>query len=292
MRLIGHLSEESGARIFGDFLFVQGIQNQVEFEKGHGWAVWISDEDQIEKATALLVAYRQNPTDQTYARQAKEAASKRAEAERSNEAFRKRVIEGDKVFRPLVGSGLGPVTLVLIFISVGVFFLSKFGDDQAAVARLYITEFISPRGLYEVRHGQIWRLFTPIFVHLNILHILFNMLWLKDLGSLIEGQKKSGFFVLLVLVLAAFSNVAQYVTSGPLFGGMSGVIYGLLGYAWMRSKFDPTSGFFIHPTTMTIMLVWLVLCYTGRLGQVANTAHLSGLILGGLWGYFESLRHR
>ncbi len=292
MRLIGHLSEESGARTFGDFLFVQGIENQVEFEKGHGWAVWINDEDQIEKATALLAAFRQNPSDQAYSRQAKEAAEKRAEEERKANAYRKRVVERDKLFRPLVGSGIGPVTLTLILISVGVFFLSKFGEDPTAVARLYITEYISPGRLYEVRHGQVWRLFTPIFVHLSVLHILFNMLWLKDLGSLIENQKKSGFFIVQVLVLAAFSNVAQYVASGPLFGGMSGVIYGLLGYAWMRAKFDPTSGFFIHPTTMTIMLVWLVLCYTGWLGRVANTAHLSGLILGGVWGYFESLRRR
>ena len=41
-----------------------------------------------------------------------------------------------------------------------------------------------------------------------------------------------------------------------------------------------------------IMLIWLVVCYTGWLGPVANTAHTTGLMLGGLWGYLESQRHR
>jgi len=290
MRLIGHVVDESGARTFGDFLFVQGIQNHVEFEKDHGWAVWINDEDKIEQAASLLQGFRQNPTDHRYAKQAKAAAEKRAEEERKNEAFRKRIVEGNKVFRPVVGYGLGAVSLVLIFISIGVFILSKFGKDLEAVASLFIG--LPGSGLYEILHGQLWRLFTPIFIHFEILHILFNMLWLRDLGSMIEARQRSGFFILLLLTLAAVSNLAEYFVSGPIFGGMSGVVYGLFGYVWMRAKFDPSSGFFIHPTTVTIMMIWLVVCYTGWLGHVANTAHTAGLIVGGLWGYLGSLRNR
>jgi len=290
MRLIGHLGDESGARIFGDYLFVEGIDNHVEFEKDQGWAVWINDEDKIEQATNLLLGFRQNPADNRYAKKAKAAAEKRADEERKTEAFRKRIIQTDKVFRPIVGYGLGAVSLVLIFISIGVFILSKFGKDLEAVASLFIG--LPGSGLYELLHGQVWRLFTPIFIHFEILHILFNMLWLRDLGSMIESRQRSGFFILLVLTLAAVSNLAEYFVSGPIFGGMSGVVYGLFGYVWMRAKFDPSSGFFIHPTTVTIMMIWLVVCYTGWLGHVANTAHTAGLIMGGLWGYLGSLRNR
>jgi GlpG protein len=293
MRLIGHLADEPGARTFGDYLFVQGIENHVEFEKDHGWAVWINDEDKLEQAANLLQGFRLNPADQRYAKQAKAAAEKRAEEERKNEAFRKRIMDGSKVFRPVVGYGLGAVSLVLIFISVGVFVLSKFGKEPEALASLFILDPLVHRGgLYEILHGQVWRLFTPIFIHFDILHILFNMLWLRDLGSMIEARQRSWFFILLVLTLAAVSNLAQYFVSGPVFGGMSGVVYGLLGYVWMRAKFDPSSGFFVHPTTITIMLIWLVVCYTGWLGPVANTAHTAGLIAGGLWGYLGSQHYR
>ena len=285
--------DESGARTFGDFLFVQGIQNQVEFEKDQGWAVWINDEDKIGEAVGLLQGFRQNPADQRYAGQAKVAAEKRAEEERKNEAFRKRLVEGNKVFRPVVGYGLGAVSLVLIFISIGVFILSKFGQDLEAIASLFISTRLASHGrLFEILHGQIWRLFTPMFIHFDILHILFDMLMLRNLGSMIEARQRSGFFILLVLTISGVSNLAQYFVSGPIFGGMSGVDYGLLGYVWIRGRFDSSSGYFVHPTTVTIMMIWLVVCYTGWLGPVANTAHTAGLMLGGLWGYLESQRHR
>jgi GlpG protein len=40
------------------------------------------------------------------------------------------------------------------------------------------------------------------------------------------------------------------------------------------------------------MIAWLVACFTGLLGPIANTAHLSGLAMGMAWGYVSSLRHR
>ena len=57
--------------------------------------------------------------------------------------------------------------------------------------------------LPEIRHGQLWRLITPIFIHFGPLHIFFNMLWLRDLGSMIEGRQSSWRLALLVLVIAA-----------------------------------------------------------------------------------------
>ncbi len=148
--------------------------------------------------------------------------------------------------------------------------------------------------LPEVRQGEIWRLFTPVLLHFTVMHILFNMLWLQDLGSMIEGRQGTGHLLVLVVVLAVLSNFAQYLVSGPRFGGMSGVVYGLLGYIWIRGKFDPGSGLFLDPTTVVMMLVWFVLCFTPLLGigPIANAAHAAGLVLGMAWGYLSSLRHR
>ena len=58
MRLIGYLEEEAGARTFSDYLLVQGIESQLDHHKEDGWAVWILDEDRIERATSLLTAFR------------------------------------------------------------------------------------------------------------------------------------------------------------------------------------------------------------------------------------------
>ena len=84
--------------------------------------------------------------------------------------------------------------------------------------------------------------------------------------------------VVLVLVIAAVSNVGQYLMSGPSFGGMSGVVYGLLGYVWMQGKFNPASGLALHKQTVTLMIIWFFLCLSGLMGNIANTE------ANGAWG--------
>jgi GlpG protein len=138
--------------------------------------------------------------------------------------------------------------------------------------------------LSEVFSGQLWRLITPIFLHFMLLHILFNMMWLWDLGGKIELRETSGFLVFFVLSVGLLSNLVQYFSSGPGFGGMSGVVYGLLGYVWIRSQ-KPGSGYSLNSAIVTLMLVWLILGYTGILGPIGNAAHLSGLLIGVAYGF-------
>jgi GlpG protein len=106
------------------------------------------------------------------------------------------------------------------------------------------------------------------------------MMWLYQLGSMIEARQGLLRFLLLVVVTGIFSNVAQYLVGGPQFGGMSGVVYALAGYVWMRGKHDHASGLFLNQQSVTILLVWLVVCFTNVLGPVANYAHLGGLVSG------------
>jgi GlpG protein len=118
------------------------------------------------------------------------------------------------------------------------------------------------------------------------------MLWLRDLGSMIEGRQSSLQLAVLVFVIAAVSNLAQYFAEGPSFGGMSGVVYGLAGYIWIRGKYDPGSGLFLHPSTVAMMIVWFLLCLSGLVGYTANWVHAVGLGLGMAWGYLSSAKYR
>jgi GlpG protein len=299
MRVIGHLPEEAAARAFGNYLYVQGIGNEIEFLKDDGWAVWVADEDKIEAASRLFAEYKKNPAESKFQVEPEKADRMRAEEAAGEAAYRKKVRTRRQLFGSLGSYGFGPLTFILIAISVVVFVRSGFGDKMEAVSILFITDPTMPRGhdlatlMPEIRQGQIWRLFTPMFVHFGPLHILFNMLWLRDLGSMIEGRQSTFHLVLLTLVIAAASNFAELYWGGvAFFGGMSGVVYGLLGYVWIRGKFDPASGLGLHSTTVTMMLVWFVLCYTGWIGHVANTAHAAGLVLGSAWGYLSSLGRR
>ena len=145
-------------------------------------------------------------------------------------------------------------------------------------------------GMPEIRRGQVWRLFTPMFIHFGLLHILFNMLWLKDLGSMIERRQSSWMLIGVVLATSVAGNLAQYAWSGPSFGGMSGVVYGLLGYVWLRGRYDPRSGLSLDRRIVVWMGVWFLICLTPVMPNVANAAHGAGLAVGAVWGFISSGR--
>ncbi len=147
-----------------------------------------------------------------------------------------------------------------------------------------------------LEQGHYWRVITPIFIHFGIFHLAFNGLWLWEFGRRIEARTGSLHFLSLVLVTGVVSNSAQYLWSGPsLFGGMSGVIYALLGYLWIRQKLDPSPDFALPRGIVGFMLAWLVICMTGAVGlviegNIANAAHASGLVAGMVIGALVGLR--
>src|SRR5690606_1187518 len=101
-----------------------------------------------------------------------------------------------------------------------------------------------------------------------------------------------------VLVTAVAANVAQFWWGGPaLFGGMSGVVYALVGFIWLRQYFDSSPVFAVPKSIIAFMLVWLVLCMTGVVdyfiaGSVANAVHVGGLVAGMIWSVFSGLTYR
>ena len=111
-----------------------------------------------------------------------------------------------------------------------------------------------------------------------------------DLTFYLVQENSFTLILLFILITAIISNLTQFKLGGPAFGGMSGVVYGLFGYVWIKSKFDPGDGLFIHQTTALIMLGWFFLCFVVKDFGVANWAHAGGLITGSAWGYISAFR--
>lgn len=178
-----------------------------------------------------------------------------------------------------------PVTLALIAISVAAS-IPSVGGQGVFDPFLIATPGSPPFG--EILHGEIWRILTPIFLHFGPLHLLFNMMWLWDLGRALEVLRGRAFYIGFVVATGAAANLAQYAITGhPTFGGMSGVVYALLGYFWMQGRYNPRAGFALHQSTVIMMIGWFVLCWTGMLGPIANWAHTAGLLLGVAWGFLD-----
>jgi len=195
---------------------------------------------------------------------------------------------------PLGASVLGraPVTLALIALSVCGFLLVYFIGSVEVIGHLTFTP-VDLRGdqlVFKSMGGEYWRLVTPIFLHFGWLHIVFNCLWLWELGHRVEAVMGHFNMLMLCLVIALVSNGSQYVYGGPgLFGGMSGVVYGLLGFAWVAPLLQPRWPIQPMPAIMLFMVGWLVACMVGVVealgfGAIANAAHLGGLLSGAVLG--------
>jgi len=297
MRAIGRLDSEQQARTFSDCLHVRKIENEVDDGGDGGWIVWVHSEDEIEEARDLLERFTENPDEPDFAaasRQARKlAVTERKKAARS----RTRHVDVRTTWGRPAFTRPGILTTALIAISVAVSVLTKLGTDGDILRHLSMTGYDVAdgyirwmKGLPEIREGQVWRLFTPMFIHYGIMHILFNMLWLKDLGGVIESREGPLRLGLLVFVIAALSNAGQYLATGPSFGGMSGVVFGLLGYVWMRGKFDPRSGYHVEKWIVVMMTVWFFLGFFGLIGNIANVAHGVGFGLGIAWGFLAARR--
>ncbi|MCP5468411.1 MAG: rhomboid family intramembrane serine protease [Deltaproteobacteria bacterium] len=278
MRQIATFSNYSKAKKIGEYLYTQKIDNQLR-QEGQEWHLWIYDDDKIDAAQKILDDFYQSPQDKRFDK-ATEARIKLRQEDREEKRTRNKFVDVRTQWHRQ-SAQTAYLTWSLIGISVVVALISDLGSDKALIQHL-VTFFPY------IREGQIWRLVTPIFIHFGILHLVFNMLWLRDLGSMVENKQSPWFLAIFVLVIAIASNIAQYFFSGTNFGGMSGVVYGLLGYIWIRGKFDPGSGYFLHPSTVNMMIIWFFVCLVGIIEHVANAAHGVGLVGGMLWGYLAS----
>ena len=133
------------------------------------------------------------------------------------------------------------------------------------------------------------RLLGPAFLHFSWLHIVFNTMWWWQLGGDIEARLGKGVLLQLFFVSAIVSNVAQYLVSGPNFGGLSGVVYAVLGFVWWMSWLRPDKGLRLNNAIVGFMLIWLVLGFIDFLPvNMANTAHLAGLVSGCVLALFQA----
>ncbi|MGC5699057.1 rhomboid family intramembrane serine protease [Pseudomonas sp. NFXW11] len=198
-----------------------------------------------------------------------------------------------------------PVTALILLLSLAVCGITLLGEKLQVLSWFTFLDF---RVVGDYIHfttlgdslaaGQWWRLVTPMLVHFGILHIAMNGMWYWELGRRIELRQGSINLLGLTLLFSLVSNFAQYLFSGPsLFGGLSGVLYGLLGHCWIYQLLSPNPIYRLPRGVLVMMLVWLLLCLSGLVsmigfGAIANAAHVGGLLIGCLTGLLGGLYSR
>lgn len=315
MRLIGQLDSADDARLFSQYLFSRNIPSTIDEDDGQ-WDIWIVEEDQVDVAKEELESFRLNPQDEKYKAGAIAGQKVLKETKKQQRQQAARQVNMRRQWEPVHISQC-PVTMLLIGVSVLVGLLSSNAvldvgakKETGPIPVLRFLDFeefwrnptstLTEAALYSLNTQEPWRYITPIFIHYGFLHILFNLMWMKDLGPMIESKTNAFLYLFVVLIIALVSNMAEFVIGldptdkvsvirGANFGGMSGVVFGLFGFIWLRGKFDAASGMYIPPRLLVFLGIFQLICFLGILGPIANWAHVFGFITGALIGMTISL---
>ena len=102
-------------------------------------------------------------------------------------------------------------------------FLNAFSPSSGALRALGAT------GALPWHEGQWWTLFTAIYLHGGLLHILFNVLWIRQLGPAVEELYGPSRFLVIFTVAGAAGFLASNMLVYDFTIGASGSIFGLLG---------------------------------------------------------------
>ena len=165
------------------------------------------------------------------------------------------------------------VWLIIIFSCIPYTILSS--NNLSAISNWFM-----PDTLIElIQPFSLWRLWTPTFVHYTPLHLITNLYLWWLFASKIEQQSRLELF-LVTVISAACANLCQWWILGSKFGGLSGVVYALMGYLWILNQFGGKENYRIDPIIAILLLGIIPLSATGVFGKLANYAHLGGLASG------------
>lgn len=276
--VLGSLSNPRLLQGFIDYLKSLKINAYLK-EDGSEYCVYITDESQCEQAQKEWQRFIQQPHSKRYMD---------ASWENHDSNIRFNYSSSYQEIMHSISHQAGGFTKLIMAISLCIFGFYSIGLRDVIYPSFYFFQSLSMESLWEG-----WRWLTPSLLHFSLLHLLFNLLWWWYLGGRIELvlgiQKIMGLF----LGTSVVANTIQFLWTGPMFGGLSGVVYGLMGYLWILNYYRPIKSLELPPMYIGFMLIWLALGFTDIFGlHMANGAHLGGLILGMLFGLIDGKKER
>ena len=184
-----------------------------------------------------------------------------------------RMMSGSSVTRVLLGANL----LMFLMLLVG-------GLSARVLVRMgaLVVVCFPGRGC-GLPTGEWWRLFSAMFVHINVLHIAFNMFALMSFGPAIEHRYGKARFLSLYLISGLLGSAASitFNTEAGIRAGASGAIFGILG-AWIAFFFRHRSVAGARAQLQSLLFLVGINVFIGVAsgGRIDNFAHLGGLVGG------------
>jgi membrane associated rhomboid family serine protease len=182
-----------------------------------------------------------------------------------------------------------PATFTFMAIAIGIFVLTRVSNSIFEEVVLRFAQFND-----SVAQGDWYRIFTPVLVHANITHILFNMYALYQLGPAIEARVGIPSYLGLLLAAAGWGGAFAYHLGGPedALVGASGAIFGLFGL-WLHSAFRLRDTAFGRNMLSSLgITLALNMALPFLIPGISWQGHLGGLVAGVLIGELWSRAKR
>lgn len=304
MRCLGEIDGRENAERLVAHLLVNDISTHIESADGDSWEIWVREEDKLRQAVDELKLFQQDPHNARYDGVLAKAKQRLEKDQAKQTEIKKNIREVKMVVRPGMMSGrIPPLTLTLLVLCVVLGLLSNFGTPgpnsswgRQILKQLKFVDLQESEGdpAANLKKGEVWRAVTPIFLHGSPMHLGMNMLGLVIFGRVIERLLGTPRYAVMILALAIVPNLLQGLMpeslgGNPNFVGISGVIYGLVGYVWVRSQLNPSFGISIPMPFLVLMIGSIVIGLSGAIEawRFADLCHLGGLVLGAAMGYFS-----
>jgi rhomboid protease GluP len=136
----------------------------------------------------------------------------------------------------------------------------------------------------EIAQGQWWRFVTPMFLHIGLLHLIFNSYALWIVGPQVEKLYGGARFAILYVLTGVAGVAASYhFRPDGLSAGASGAIFGLFGVLLVfgirhRNEIPPFFKRAVGTGVLPVIILNLVIGFS--VGVVDNSAHIGGLLAG------------
>lgn len=268
------LSNPQAADLFVNYMATKGVRIHAKNENQQ-ISLWLEDQHQLDVVEKELNTFLREPFHPRY-----QAASwQTGDPKNTGIKYRPAFSIKNMVQRS------GPLTVLVVILCALIFIWQQAVGDYDVMLHLAWP-------YNESLNFEVWRYITPAFVHFSLMHIAFNLAMWWYLASQTEQRLGTGKLFVIMLVSALFSNWAQSLFTNSNFGGLSGVVYALIGYVGLTGIYNPKKGIGAPTGLLVFSILWIVAGYMGVLGDsIGNTAHFAGLLIGLLMALWDN-RHQ
>lgn len=204
----------------------------------------------------------------------------------------KQILEADEKTRRHIVRMFGIVTPILVLLNILVYIAGRFFESATGS----LLELKLAINVPAIKDGQYYRLFTAMFTHFGLAHLVGNMVCLAALGARAESILGKAMYAAVYIFIGLAAAASSYIDCMNSFSyayaaGASGAIFGLLGVLVAIAVVN--KGHVKDLTLMNMIMLFVLTVVNGYMSYgIDNVAHISGFAVGLVVGFLLMLTNQ